>query len=210
MDHDFATPPLRVERVTLEGEHVRLEPLDEARLDELWEVARDPVLWRWIPFPIVSRDDLRAYVETALAGREAGTMLPFVTVERASGRVVGSSRFGNIVAADHRVEIGWTWVGTPWQRSGVNSEAKLLMLDHAFGPWHCHRVEFKTDSLNEQSRSGLLGIGATFEGIFRNHMVTHTGRMRHSAWYSITDDDWPAVRARLVARISAGGRRGSE
>ena len=208
MDHDFATPPLRVERVTLEGEHVCLEPLEEVRLDELWEVARDPVLWRWIPFPILTKDDLRAYVDTALAGRAAGTMLPFVTVERASGRVVGSSRFGNIVAADYRAEIGWTWVGVPWQRSAINSEAKLLMLDHAFGPWHCHRVEFKTDSLNEQSRAGLLGIGATFEGIFRNHMVTHTGRMRHSAWYSITDDDWPAARPRLVARIAAGGRRG--
>lgn len=210
MDHDFATPPLRVERVTLEGEHVRLEPLEAARFDELWEVARDPVLWRWIPFPVLTRDDLRSYVETALAGRASGTMLPFVTVERAGGRVVGSSRFGNISAADHRAEIGWTWVGAPWQRSAVNSEAKLLMLDHAFGTWRCHRVEFKTDSLNEQSRAGLLGIGATFEGIFRNHMVTHTGRMRHSAWYSITDDDWLAVRPRLVARIAAGGRRGSE
>jgi RimJ/RimL family protein N-acetyltransferase len=81
------------------------------------------------------------------------------------------------------------------------------MLDHAFGTWHCHRVEFKTDSLNEQSRNGLLGIGAAFEGVFRNHMVTNTGRMRHSAYYAITDDDWPAVRERLVARIAAGGRR---
>ncbi|MHB8674401.1 MAG: GNAT family N-acetyltransferase [Candidatus Limnocylindrales bacterium] len=208
MDHDFATPPLRVEPVTLEGDRVRLEPLEADRLDELWEVAREPSLWRWIPFPVRTRDDLRTYVEVALAGRAAGTTLPFVTVERASGRVVGSSRFGNITAADYRTEIGWTWVGVPWQRSAINSEAKLLMLDHAFGTWRCHRVEFKTDSLNEQSRAGLLGIGATFEGIFRNHVLTHTGRMRHSAWYSITDDDWPEVRARLVARIAAGGREG--
>jgi RimJ/RimL family protein N-acetyltransferase len=207
MDHDFATPPLIVENVVLEGEHVRLEPLQMDHLDALWEVAREPALWRWIPFPVASHDDLRAYIDLAIEGRTARLMLPFVTVERPTGRVIGSSRFGNIAAADYRAEIGWTWVGVPWQRSAVNSEAKLLMLDHAFGTWHCHRVEFKTDSLNEQSRAGLLGIGATFEGIFRNHMLTHTGRMRHSAWYSITDDDWPAVRARLVARIAAGGRR---
>ncbi len=210
MDHDFETPPLIVEKVVLEGEHVRLEPLEMDHLDALWEVAAEPALWRWIPFPVRSRDDLRAYIDIALEGRAAHLMLPFVTIELSSGRVIGSSRFGNIAAADYRAEIGWTWVGVPWQRSAVNSEAKLLMLDHAFGTWHCHRVEFKTDSLNEQSRAGLLGISATFEGIFRNHMVTHTGRMRHSAWYSITDDDWPAVRRQLVARIAAGGSaRGS-
>jgi N-acetyltransferase len=206
MDHDFETPPLLVEKVVLEGDHVRLEPLEMGHLDALWEVAAEPALWRWIPFPVRSRDDLRAYIDIAIEGRAAHLMLPFVTIERATGRAIGSSRFGNIAAADYRAEIGWTWVGVPWQRSAVNSEAKLLMLDHAFGTWHCHRVEFKTDSLNEQSRAGLLGIGATFEGIFRDHMVTHTGRMRHSAWYSITDDDWPAVRERLVARIVAGGR----
>jgi N-acetyltransferase len=209
MDHDFATPPLIVEKVVLEGEHVRLEPLEMDHLDALWEVGREQALWRWIPFPVTSRDDLRTYIDLAIEGRTARLTLPFVTVERATGRVIGSSRFGNIAAADYRAEIGWTWVGVPWQRSAANSEAKLLMLDHAFGTWHCHRVEFKTDSLNEQSREGLLGIGATFEGIFRNHMVTHTGRMRHSAWYSITDDDWPAIRERLVARIAAGGRRGA-
>jgi len=151
-------------------------------------------------------DDLRDYIRTAVADRGARTALPFATTERATGRLIGSSRFGNIVPADYRAEIGWTWVGVPWQRSAVNSEAKLLMLDHAFGTWHCHRVEFKTDSLNEQSRAGLLGIGATFEGIFRHHMVTHTGRLRHSAWYSITDDQWPEVRRRLLARIAGGGR----
>jgi N-acetyltransferase len=206
VSHDFATPPLRVEPVTLEGDHVRLVPLEADHLDALWEVAREEALWRWIPYPIRSRDDLRDYIRTAVADRGAGTSLPFATTERSTGRLIGSSRFGNIVPADYRAEIGWTWVGVPWQRSTVNSEAKLLMLDHAFGTWHCHRVEFKTDSLNEQSRAGLLGIGATFEGIFRNHMVTHTGRLRHSAWYSITDDEWPEVRRRLVARIAAGGR----
>lgn len=206
MSHDFATPPLRVEPVSLQGDHVRLEPLELDHLDGLWDVAREPALWRWIPYPIRTKDDLRDYIQTALDGRAAGTTLPFATIERSTGRPIGSSRFGNVVAADYRVEIGWTWVGIQWQRSAVNSEAKLLMLDHAFGTWRCHRVEFKTDSLNDQSRAGLLGIGARFEGIFRNHMVTQTGRLRHSAWYSITDDEWPEVRRQLVARIAAGGR----
>ncbi len=206
MTHDFATPPLRVEPVTLDGDHVRLVPLELDHLDALWEVAREESLWRWIPYPVRTRDDLRDYIQTALDGRAAGTSLPFATIERSSGRPIGSSRFGNIAPADYRAEIGWTWVGVAWQRTAVNSEAKLLMLDHAFTTWQCHRVEFKTDSLNEQSRAGLMGIGATFEGIFRNHMVTDTGRLRHSAWYSITDDEWPEVRRRLVARIAGGGR----
>ena len=206
MEHDFATPPMLVEPVTLTGRHVRLEPLAESHVDELWPVASEAALWRWIPYPVRTKDDFRAYVAAALDGRAAGQMLPFITRLAATGEAIGSSRFGNIVPADYRAEIGWTWVGVPWQRSAANSEAKLLMLDHAFGTWHCHRVEFKTDSLNEQSRAGLLGIGATFEGIFRNHMVTESGRMRHSAYYAITDDDWPEVRARLVARIAAGGR----
>ena len=130
MDHDFATPPLKVEKVTLEGEHVRLEPMELDRLDELWAVANDESLWRWIPFPIRTRDDLRAYVEQALIGRDAGTMLPFVTVERATGRVVGSSRFGNIVPADYRAEIGWTWVGVPpiARSSGARRESTRVTL----------------------------------------------------------------------------------
>jgi N-acetyltransferase len=206
MDHDFATPPMRVEPVTLAGAHVRLEPLAEGHLDELWPVASEASLWQWIPWPVRSKDDLRTYIATALESQAAGTMLPFLNRLVATGEAIGSSRFGNIYPADYRVEIGWTWVGLPWQRSAANSEAKLLMLDHAFATWRCHRVEFKTDSLNEKSRNGLLGIGATYEGILRNHMVTHTGRMRQTAYYAITDDDWPAVRARLVERIAAGGR----
>ena len=204
MDHDFATLPMRVEPVTLIGHHVRLEPLAQSHLDELWPIASEASLWQWIAYPVRTKDDLRAYIASALEGQAAGTMLPFLNRLVATGQAIGSSRFGSIAPADYRAEIGWTWVGVPWQRSAVNSEAKLLMLDHAFGTWHCHRVEFKTDSLNEKSRNGLLGIGATFEGIFRNHVVTHTGRMRHSAYYAITDDDWQEVRAHLVARIAAG------
>ncbi|MBA2315299.1 MAG: GNAT family N-acetyltransferase, partial [Chloroflexi bacterium] len=140
-------------------------------------------------------------LETALANREAGTELPFVTVERATGRPIGSSRYLNIALEHRRLEIGWTWVARAWQGRGANREAKLLMLEHAFEALGCLRVEFKTDALNERSRAALLGIGATFEGVFRKHMLMPDGRNRDSAWYSITDDDWPDVRARLRASL---------
>ena len=198
-------PPMRVEPVTLTGTIVRLEPLGLEHLDALADVGLDPVLWRWIPFPVRTKDQLQRYIDDALRDREAGRAMPFVTIERASDRPIGSSRYGNIDLVNRRVEIGWTWVAPAWQRTGVNTEAKLLMLRHAFERLGCIRVEFKTDSLNTQSRTALLGIGATEEGIFRNHMVTETDRLRHSAYFSIIDSEWPSVRARLQQRLAAGG-----
>ena len=126
----------------------------------------------------------------------------FATVDQDSGRAIGSTRFMSIVPEHRRLEIGWTWVAPAWQRTGANREAKLLMLGHAFDTLGCRRVEFKTDSLNEPSRTALLGIGARFEGIFRNHMVMPDGRMRHSAYYSVIDDEWPAVRAGLERSLA--------
>lgn len=192
----------RVEPVTLTGSVVRLEPLGLAHLDGLADVGLDPVLWRWIPFPVRTRDDLRRYIEDALRDREAGRAMPFATIERASGRPIGSTRYGSIDLANRRVEIGWTWVAPAWQRSAVNTEAKLLMLEHAFERLGCIRVEFKTDALNAQSRSALLGIGATQEGILRQHMVTETPRLRDSVYFSILDAEWPAVKERLRARLN--------
>jgi N-acetyltransferase len=203
-----AQTPLRVEPVTLTGSVVRLEPLGLEHVDALAEVGLDPVLWRWIPFPVRTKDQLRDYVETALRDREAGRAMPFVTIERASDRPIGSSRFGNIDLTNRRVEIGWTWVAPPWQRSAVNTEAKLLMLEHAFERLGCIRVEFKTDALNSQSRNALLGIGATQEGVFRQHMVTETDRLRDSVYFSILDREWPDVKVRLQERLAAGGRSG--
>ena len=197
--------PLRVEPVTLTGRVVRLEPLGLEHLDALAEVGLDPALWRWITFPVRDRDGLRGYIEEALRDREAGRAMPFATIEQSSNRPIGSTRFGNIDLFNRRVEIGWTWVAPPWQRSAVNTEAKLLMLEHAFERLGCNRVEFKTDSLNEQSRAALLGIGAVEEGILRNHMVTESGRLRHSAYYSVIATEWPVVRARLEARLARHG-----
>ena len=187
----------RLEPVTLHGDRVRLEPLSLEHVPGLAEVGLDPAIWQWTIARPTTEADLRTWAEAAIGGRDSGTELPFATIDVASGRPVGSSRFMNIVLEHRRVEIGWTWLGGAWQRTGTNREAKLLMLGHAFDTIGCRRVEFKTDSLNEPSRTALLGIGAQFEGIFRNHMVMPGGRMRHSAYYSVIDDEWPAVRAGL-------------
>lgn len=195
-------PPDRVEPVTLTGRVVRLEPLGAEHLNALAEVGLDPMLWRWIGFPVRTKDDLRRYIEDALRDREAGRAMPFVIVEQSSGRPIGSTRYGNIDLFNRRVEIGWTWVAPPWQRTGANTEAKLLLVGHVFDRLACNRVEFKTDSLNTQSRQALLGIGAVEEGTLRNHMVTESGRLRHTVYFSVTTEDWPAVRTRLEERLA--------
>jgi RimJ/RimL family protein N-acetyltransferase len=201
--HDVLAPMI-VEPVTLEGQHVRLEPLTMAHVEPLCEVGLDPELWRWTLTVIETPEAMRAYVDEALRARAAGSALPFATVDRASGRVVGCTRFANIAPEHRRVEIGWTWVARPWQRTAVNTEAKFLMLRHAFETLGCLRVEFKTDSLNERSRNAILRIGAREEGILRNHMITPSGRIRHTVYYSITDDEWPSVKEKLEARLARG------
>ena len=187
--------------VTLEGAHVRLVPLAHDHLDALAAVGLDGDLWRLSPAPVRSREDMATYIQTALDGHARGEALPFATVDKASGTVVGSTRFGNIVLAHRRVEIGWTWIARPWQRTAINTEAKLLMLRHAFGPLACGRVELKTDALNERSRNAMLRIGAREEGTLRKHMVTASGRIRDTVYFSITDDEWPDVEAGLLAKL---------
>jgi RimJ/RimL family protein N-acetyltransferase len=184
--------------VVLEGRIVRLEPLRRDHLEDLAEAAFDPALWRFTLARPVDRADLDAWFETALDNAEAGAEMPFATVDQASGRAIGSTRYLNIVPEHRRFEIGWTWIATTAQRTGANREAKLLQLTHGFEQLGANRIEFKTDSLNEKSRAALLGIGAQFEGIFRNHMIMPEGRLRHSAYYSVTRDDWPEVKARLA------------
>ncbi len=193
--------PMVVEPVTLEGRNIRLEPLSLEHHAQLCEVGLDDELWRWIPIAVRTADEMRAYVETALQEQAAGTALPFATIEKASDRAIGSTRFGNIDRANRHVEIGWTWLGRKWQRTAANTEAKYLMLGHAFETWGCLRVEFKTDSLNQRSRAALLRIGAKEEGIFRNHVITWTGRLRHSAYYSIIASEWPAVKPHLQDKL---------
>ncbi|HVF87829.1 MAG TPA: GNAT family protein [Pyrinomonadaceae bacterium] len=200
-----------IESVTLEGKYVRLEPLTLNHHAALCEVGLDEDLWRWTLARVETPDDLRRYIRAALDEGVSGVSLPFATIEKQTGRAVGSTRFGNIDRANRRLEIGWTWVARNWQRTAVNTEAKYLMLRHAFETLDAIRVEFKTDSLNERSRRAILRLGAKEEGTFRNHMIVHDGRLRHSVYYSIIADEWPTVRATLEEKVGKGevGKRGS-
>jgi RimJ/RimL family protein N-acetyltransferase len=196
-------PEMNIGKVTLEGRHVRLEPLAKTHLAGLAEVGLDEDLWRWIPTQVRTTEEMAAYIETALNEEERGVSLPFALIEKKTGRPIGSTRYGNIERAHHRVEIGWTWVARDWQRTAINTEAKHLLLKHAFETLGCMRVELKTDSLNERSRAAILRIGAREEGIFRNHMITASGRIRHTVYFSIIDSEWPAVKARLESRLDS-------
>jgi RimJ/RimL family protein N-acetyltransferase len=187
--------------VILEGRHVRLEPLAPKHAAGLAEVGLDEDLWKWIPTPLGTPEEMRAYVQTALDEQRKGSALPFALVEKSSDCIIGSTRYGNIDRAHHRVEIGWTWVARQWQRTAINTEAKYLLLRHAFETLKCIRVELKTDSLNERSRAAILRIGAREEGTFRNHMITANGRIRHTVYFSILDSEWPAVKTRLEAKL---------
>jgi len=192
-----------VSPVVLEGAHVRLEPLAKAHLAGLVEVGLDEELWRWIPTPVRTREEMGAYIETALDEQVQGVASPFAIVEKSTGRAIGSTRYGSIERTHRRVEIGWTWVARDWQRTAMNTEAKYLLLKHAFETLGCMRVELKTDSLNEHSRAAILRLGAREEGIFRNHMITASGRIRHSVYFSIIDSEWPAVKVRLETKLNS-------
>ncbi len=192
--------------VVLEGRHVRLEPLQKNHVGGLAAVGLDPELWRWIPAPVRTIEEMGAYIDTALREQEQGVSLPFALVERQTGRPIGSTRYGNIDRTHRRVEIGWTWVAREWQRTAMNTEAKYLLLKHAFETLGCIRVELKTDSLNERSRAAILRIGAREEGTFRNHMITASGRIRNTVYFSIVDSEWPGLKARLETLLNAARR----
>jgi len=192
-----------VSPVMLEGAYVRLEPLTSVHLAGLAEVGLDEELWRWIPTPVRTQEEMAAYIEAALGEQQRGESLPFAIADKTTGRAIGSTRYGNIDRTHHRVEIGWTWVAPEWQRTAMNTEAKYLLLRHAFETLGCMRVELKTDSLNARSRAAILRIGAREEGIFRNHMITASGRIRHTVYFSIIDSEWPAAKARLEAILSS-------
>lgn len=148
-----------------------------------------------------SREDFRLVVDKALAEQERGDSVVFATVERSSAKVIGSTRFMNIDRANRHVEIGSTWIAPAWQRTAVNTEAKYLMLRHAFEVWQCFRVELKTDALNRRSRNAILRIGAKEEGTLRRHVVTWTGRVRDSVYFSILDSEWPEVKTSLQEKL---------
>lgn len=169
----------------------------------LWAAGSDPEIWRLTTSQVHSEDDMRRYVAAALEAQARGTALPFVTVAADGGEVIGSTRFGSVEPAHRRVEIGWTWIAPRWQRTAVNTEAKYLMLRHAFEALGCIRVELKTDVLNERSRRAILRIGARQEGILRKHAITDAGRVRDTVYFGILDDEWPDVKARLESMLGS-------
>lgn len=189
--------------LTLEGSVVRLEPVRREHADLFWDVAKNDLedIFRWIPYAMKTREDFEKLIEKAFAEQERGESVVFATVERSSGQTIGSTRFMNIDRVNKRVEIGSTWIAPAWQRTAVNTEAKFLMLRHAFEVWGCIRVELKTDGLNQKSRNAILGIGAKEEGTLRRHLVTSTGRVRDTVYFSILDTEWPEAKVRLESKL---------
>jgi RimJ/RimL family protein N-acetyltransferase len=171
---------MNIHPIILEGKGVRLEPLTQAHTPE----------------------DMKKYIDAAAKDFSDGKALPFAIIEKASGKAVGSTRFGNIDPTHRRVEIGWTWIARQWQRTFINTETKYLLLSHAFDTLGCMRVEFKTDSTNSRSRNALMRIGAKEEGVFRNHMIMPGGRIRHSVYFSIIDSEWNTVRRELEKKLA--------
>ena len=188
------------EPITLEGRWVRLEPLAERHAADLVEAAQDDEIWRYMPAVLKTEEQVRAWIAAAQAQQATGSQYPFAIVDRAAGRAIGSTRYLNIMPNDRGLEIGWTWLARSAWRTPVNTECKFLLLRHAFESLGCIRVQIKTDQHNERSRRAIERIGGQFEGILRNHMVLHYG-IRHSAYYSIIDAEWPGVKERLVARL---------
>lgn len=193
--------------VTLTGNAVRLVPLHREHADKLWQVvAKDAEdVFRWFPTTLTSLADLRDFVDIATSERRSDRALPFLVERKHDGAVLGSTRFANIDLPNSRAEIGWTWLIPSAQRSAANTEMKRMMLSHGFERMGLNRVEFKTDSLNLKSRRALSRIGAVEEGTLRNHVVCHTGRLRHSVYFSILKAEWPQVRDRLDARMRVSG-----
>ena len=193
--------PMKVESVTLDGQYVRLEPITMEHHAALCSALLDDEIWRWMPWRVTTPDEMREFMQTALKLRDEGTMITFATVYKPDNCVVGTTRYLTIERANHNIEIGGTMVGRNWQRTVVNTEAKYLMLRHAFETLGCLRVQFQTDSLNTKSKNAILRLGATQEGVIRNKVICWDGRIRHSLYFSITDEEWPGVKANLEAKM---------
>jgi RimJ/RimL family protein N-acetyltransferase len=194
---------LILQPVTLRGASVRLEPLTIGHVPALTRVGLDPELWRWQPKVIATADDMREYVQAALDQQTQGEGLPFVIVDPISEQVVGSTRYFDVALRHRRLEIGATWIARSHQRTALNTEAKLLLLTHAFETLGAGKVVLKTEMLNEQSRRAILRLGAIEEGRFRRHLLADSGRPRDMVYFSILEAEWPTVKARLREKLEA-------
>ncbi|MDE1178426.1 MAG: GNAT family protein [Edaphobacter sp.] len=188
---------------TLQGTHVRLQPLLAEHLPALEKIAFDDRIWRYMLTRVTNSEDLERWLASALKSAEAGTQLPWVTVRTSDGRVIGSTRFIDLDLHNKTVEIGHTWITPELHQAGINPEAKLLQLQYAFDTLGLNRVAFKTHHENLQSQAAIKKLGAVYEGTFRNHYVMPDGSLRHSVWFSITKEDWPQVRSRLEQRLAS-------
>jgi N-acetyltransferase len=187
-----------VQRVTLQGKHVRLEPLDERHIPGLAEIGMEQDFWKYMLYGDMKTEvDFQHFVTDLLTREQKGTDLPFVVIHLASGRIAGSTRYLNITPNDRGLEVGGTWYGLDFQRTAVNTESKYLLLTHAFETLKCIRVQIKTDSLNTRSQTAIERIGAVKEGVLRNHMILQDGRIRNSVFYSILDTEWRVVKKKL-------------
>jgi N-acetyltransferase len=194
-----------VQPVTLEGTAARLEPVAEHHADGLLAAAGSPEIWRYMPANLADEAALHGWIGAGLAEREAGTAMVFAIIDRASGAVAGSTRYMTIDAANRGLEIGWTWLGPTHWRSPINTECKFLLLRHAFEELGAIRVQLKTHRLNQRSRRAIERIGAQFEGILRNHYLLADGTYRDSAYYSVIESEWPAVRRHLRGLMDRSG-----
>ena len=192
---------MNITPITLEGRHVVLSPLTRAHAKALVAAASDGELWKTTVTIIPDSRGIESYIEAALAGQSLGKELPFAIINKSSGEVVGTTRFYDISVPDRKAAIGYTWLSRAAQRTATNTEAKLLLLTHAFEIWECVRVELITDVLNEQSRAAILRLGAWQEGILRKHLILQSGRARDSVIFSIIDSEWPRVKAGLAAKL---------
>jgi RimJ/RimL family protein N-acetyltransferase len=193
---------LATEEVTLTGDAVMLMPLQAEHAAQLVQAAEDGELWNMKVTVVPGPATVEAYIATALAGRQAGSVIPFAIVHRDTGQIVGSTRFWKIDRKNRKLEIGHTWLSQSVQRSGLNTEMKYLLLTYAFEVMNCVRVQFTTDELNEKSRAAILRIGATQEGIVRHERIMPNGRKRNSVRFSIIDDEWAHVKAMLQQKIA--------
>ena len=193
---------MNVEPITLEGRWARLEPLAERHAADLSAVSNDPEIWRYMPMALMSGEQVREWIAETLALQAGGAVLPFAIVERESGRAIGGTRYLDIRPNDRGIEIGWTWLARRAWRTAINTECKYMLMRHAFETLGCIRVQLKTDRHNERSRRAIERIGGQFEGILRQHMILRDGTYRRdSAYYSILDAEWPAVKERLEAAL---------
>ncbi|MBI3969178.1 MAG: GNAT family N-acetyltransferase [Chloroflexi bacterium] len=200
------TAPPRLEPVVLTGRFVRLEPLEHRHLDDLMAAAlTDPAMWAYMPARVSSRSDLERVIDAALEAQRTGLVLPFAVVDLGAERAIGSTRYLDYRPPDRGIEIGWTWYARPAWGTMVNAESKYLLFRHAFETLGCLRVQLKTDERNLRSRAAIARLGAKEEGTLRKHMLVHGTTMRNSVYFSVLDDEWPAVKTGLLERLGQHG-----